>query len=60
MDTIFELHDVSYTYLRQFEALRDVNLTIHAGEQVAIMGANGSGKSTLLAILNALTLPNLG
>jgi len=60
MDTIFELHNVSYTYLQQFEALKDVNLTIHTGELVAIMGANGSGKSTLLAILNALSYPISG
>ena len=60
MDTVFELRNVSYTYLRQFEALRDVNLTICAGEQVAIMGANGSGKSTLLSILNALSYPTSG
>ena len=60
MDTIFELRNVSYTYLRKFEALRDVNLTIRAGEQVAIMGANGSGKSTLLSILNALSYPTSG
>lgn len=60
MNTIFELRNVSYTYLRQFEALRDVNLTIHAGEQVAIMGSNGSGKSTLLSILNALSYPTSG
>jgi cobalt/nickel transport system ATP-binding protein len=60
MDLIFELRNVSYTYLRQFEALRDVSLTIHAGEQVAIVGANGSGKSTLLAILNALSYPTAG
>jgi len=60
MDLIFELRNVSYTYLRQFEALRDVNLTVHAGEQVAIVGANGSGKSTLLSILNALSYPTSG
>jgi len=59
-DTLFELHDVSYTYLRRFEALKGANLTIRAGEQVAILGANGSGKSTLLSILNALTYPTSG
>jgi len=60
VDSIFDLRNVSYTYLRRFEALKDVNLTISAGEQVAILGANGSGKSTLLAILNALNYPTSG
>jgi len=60
VDSIFDLRNVSYTYLRRFEALKGVNLTISAGEQVAILGANGSGKSTLLAILNALSYPTSG
>lgn len=60
MEPIFDLRDVSYTYLRRFEALKDVTLSFHAGEQVAILGANGSGKSTLLSILNALSYPTSG
>ena len=60
METIFDLRNVSYTYLRRFEALSNVTLSFHAGEQVAILGANGSGKSTLLSILNALTYPTSG
>ena len=60
METIFDLRDVSYTYIRRFEALRNVTLSFKAGEQTAILGANGSGKSTLLSILNALTYPTSG
>jgi cobalt/nickel transport system ATP-binding protein len=60
METIFDLRNVSYTYLRKFVALKDVTLEIAMGEQVAIMGANGSGKSTLLSILNGLIYPTEG
>jgi energy-coupling factor transporter ATPase len=41
-------------------ALRGIDLTLGAGEYVAIIGANGSGKSTLLRHLNALLLPTTG
>lgn len=41
-------------------ALRDIDLSIEAGEFVAILGPNGSGKSTLAKHLNALLLPSTG
>jgi heme exporter protein A len=40
--------------------LRDVDLQVHAGEAVGLVGANGSGKTTLLRVLATLLPPTSG
>lgn len=53
--------NVSYTYPQaEKPALRNVNLTIAPGENLAIVGANGAGKTTLIKLLCGLYLPTEG
>ncbi|MDD5030496.1 MAG: ABC transporter ATP-binding protein [Rhodoferax sp.] len=54
IERVFHLGD------SEVHALRDLNLSISAGEYVAVMGPSGSGKSTLLNLLGLLDRPNTG
>lgn len=42
------------------EVLKDINLQIHKGEAVALVGVNGSGKSTLLKLMTKIIYPTKG
>jgi subfamily B ATP-binding cassette protein MsbA len=57
-----EFRDVTFAYPSNPEkpAVRDVNLTVEAGEILAIVGPNGSGKTTLCSLLMRFFQPQQG
>lgn len=56
-----DLVDVCFTYPGgDREVLTDINLTIHAGERIALIGENGAGKSTLVRLIMGLYTPTRG
>jgi cobalt/nickel transport system ATP-binding protein len=55
-----EIEHLHFRYPDGFEALHGVDLSIAAGEKVAIVGPNGAGKSTLLLHLNGIYEPSHG
>jgi len=57
---IFDLMNVSYSYVGGINALKDISFKVSPGEQISIIGSNGSGKSTLLTILDGLIYPTVG
>lgn len=42
------------------DALKDINLAVHAGEVVALLGPSGSGKTTLLNVIGCIIDPSAG
>ncbi|MBN2247157.1 MAG: ABC transporter ATP-binding protein [Coriobacteriia bacterium] len=62
-EPVLEAHGVTKTYVlegMEVNALRGVDVAIHKGEMVSIMGPSGSGKSTLMHIVGLLDRPTSG
>lgn len=63
MSTLVQITNLKKVYQTgevRFEALKDVSLSVAAGDFVAIMGHSGSGKSTMLHLVGGLDRPNAG
>lgn len=61
--TIIRLNEINKHYGKdqaKIYALKNISLSIEAGEMIAIVGKSGSGKSTLLNIIGGLDIPNSG
>lgn len=63
MNNIIKCQNLTYNYQngdRESQVLNQLNLTVKAGESIAILGQSGCGKSTLLNLLGGMTQPSSG
>jgi ABC-2 type transport system ATP-binding protein len=60
MSTVIECRDLYKIYDGKVEAVRGLNLEIHAGECFGLLGPNGAGKTTTIEILEGLLEPTSG
>ena len=58
-ENIVEVRGVSFSY-GENEVLKDVNLSIHRGDYLGLVGGNGSGKTTLIKVILGLLAPSAG
>ncbi len=49
-----------HTNYGSISAIRDISLTVYAGEIVAVLGSNGAGKTTMLSTVSGLLRPRAG
>ncbi|MDX2504552.1 MAG: ABC transporter ATP-binding protein [Gammaproteobacteria bacterium] len=60
MTAIISISNLSKIYEGGYQALKSVNLDIHAGEILALLGPNGAGKTTLISVICGLVSPTSG
>lgn len=62
-EVVLECRKLSKHYAvgpQQLQVLDEIDLVLHAGERIAIVGSSGSGKTTLLNMLGGLDTPSTG
>ena len=60
MSELMKIENVDFSYSDGKQALTNVNMSVYAGEKLAVMGANGAGKSTLFLNMNGILRPSAG
>jgi len=63
MSEIVSMENICKSYYmgdEELKILHDVNLTVHSGEFLSILGPSGSGKSTMMNIIGCLDVPSSG
>lgn len=58
--SLIKLDNVTKTFKTGVEAVKDVSLTVEAGDIFGIVGRSGAGKSTMLKIMGLLDMPSIG
>ena len=59
-EVVVSIHDLHKTYDGETVILKGIDLDVHRGEVVVVLGPSGSGKSTMLRCVNLLETPTSG
>ena len=59
-EIILQIRGLYYSYSAEKITLNDINVDIHKGEKIAVLGSNGAGKSTFFLNINGVLTPEKG